>query len=83
MDYLTRYKGRFALMHVKDVKKKDSGDGYEPAQLGTGLVGVKEAIDFARNNGTKYFIIEEAPSQGQTAIDSCIANLKIMKGWGF
>ena len=83
MDYLTRYKGRFALMHVKDVKKKASGDGYESTPLGTGEVGVKQAIDFARDNGTKYFIIEEAPSQGQTALDSCIENLKIMKGWGF
>jgi len=83
MDYLTRYKGRFALMHVKDAKKKASGDGYESTPLGTGLVGVKEAIDFARDFGTKYFIIEEAPSQKQTALDSCKENLKIMKGWGF
>src|SRR4051794_31653118 len=83
MDYLTRYKGRIALMHVKDVKKKASGDGYESAPLGTGVVGVKEAIDFARDFGTKYFIIEEAPSQNETALDSCKENLKIMKGWGF
>jgi sugar phosphate isomerase/epimerase len=83
MDYLTRYKGRFALMHVKDAKKKASGDGYESTPLGTGLVDVKEAIDFARDFGTKYFIIEEAPSQNQTALDACKENLKIMKGWGF
>lgn len=83
MDYLTRYKGRFALMHIKDAKKKASGDGYESTPLGTGVVGVKEAIDFARDFGTKYFIIEEAPSQNQTALQSCEQNLKIMKGWGF
>jgi sugar phosphate isomerase/epimerase len=83
MDYLTRYKGRFALMHVKDVKKKASGDGYESAALGTGVVGVKEAIDFARDNGTKYFIIEAAPTQGQTALQACEENLKIMKQWGY
>jgi sugar phosphate isomerase/epimerase len=83
MDYLKRYPGRFALMHVKDVIKKESGEGYQSTPLGTGLVGVKDAIDFARRSGTKYFIIEENRYHNKTALECAEENLKIMKQWGY
>ncbi len=83
LDYLTRYRGRFALMHVKDVIKKSSGEGYGSTPLGTGLVGVKNAIDFARTSGTKYFIVEEKAYNGKAALDCADENLKIMKQWGY
>jgi len=83
MDYLKRYPGRFALMHVKDVIKKASGEGYQSTPLGTGLVGVKDAIDFARRSGTKYFIIEENGYHDKTALECAEENLKIMKQWGY
>jgi len=51
--------------------------------LGTGLVGVKDAIDFARRSGTKYFIIEENGYHDKTALECAEENLKIMKQWGY
>jgi sugar phosphate isomerase/epimerase len=83
MDFLRKYKGRFELMHVKDVRKSTSGEGFQPAPLGKGLVGVKEALDFGRSTGIKYFIIEEKAYDGKTVLTCAQENLSTMHQWGF
>ncbi len=87
MYYLKRYPGRFTLMHVKDeIKKTPGGQNdsvYESAVLGTGVVNVKEVVDFAMNSGTTDFIIEQESYQGKTPLDCAAEDLKIMKGWGY
>jgi sugar phosphate isomerase/epimerase len=87
MHFLKKYPGRFPLMHVKDEMKKNvpgkDGSTYESTLLGKGVVGVKEIVDYARKNGTNYFIIEQEEYQNITPLESAAADYKTMKDWGF
>jgi sugar phosphate isomerase/epimerase len=84
MDYLKRYPGRFISMHVKDEIKTDTNkSGYESAILGTGVVGVKDIIDFSRKAGTKHFMIEQESYQEKTPLACVKEDFDIMKNWGF
>ncbi len=68
---LEKYKGRYPLMHVKDMVKKVhfSGDGGDPKQwielfpymttAGNGVLDLKSIITKAKENGTKHFIVEQ------------------------
>ena len=85
MEYLKNYPGRFFSMHVKDeIKSSTHEEGYESAILGTGVIGVKEILDYAKKNGgTKHFIIEQESYQDKTPIDCAKEDLAIMKKWGY
>ncbi|HEV3224377.1 MAG TPA: sugar phosphate isomerase/epimerase [Puia sp.] len=68
---LEKYKGRYPLMHVKDMMKivHFSGDGGDPKQwielfpymttAGNGVLDLKSIITKAKENGTKHFIVEQ------------------------
>jgi sugar phosphate isomerase/epimerase len=68
---IEKYKGRYPLMHVKDMVKKVqfSGDGGDPKQwielfpymttAGNGVLDLKSIITKAKENGTKHFIVEQ------------------------
>lgn len=85
--FLKKYPGRFKLMHVKDEMKKnkpgENGNLYESTILGKGVIEVKAIIDYARANGTKYFIIEQEEYQDKTPIKCAEIDFTKMKGWGF
>jgi sugar phosphate isomerase/epimerase len=86
MEVLKRYPGRFESMHVKDEIKSESKEhgGYESTVLGTGLINVKEVIDWGRKSGgTKHFIIEQESYQGKTPLECVKEDLIIMKKWGY
>lgn len=87
MEWLKKYPGRFASMHVKDEVKSEKGEmggHYESAVLGTGVIGVKEVIDYARKSGgTIHFIIEQESYQGKLPLDCVKEDLDIMKKWGY
>jgi sugar phosphate isomerase/epimerase len=87
MEWLKKYPGRFASMHVKDEVKSEKGEmggHYESAVLGTGVIGVKEVIDYAKKSGgTIHFIIEQESYQGKSPMDCVKEDLAIMKKWGF
>lgn len=88
IDIIKKYPNRFELIHVKDEikvdKKGEMNDDYESTVLGTGVLGVKEIIDYAKKNGgTKSFIIEQESYQDKTPIDCAKQDLTIMKNWGY
>jgi sugar phosphate isomerase/epimerase len=84
MDVLQRYPGRIESMHVKDEVKPVNGANNESTVLGTGIIGVKEVVDYARDKGgTKYFIIEQEAYQGITPLQSAKENLQVMRKWGY
>ena len=68
---LGKYKNRYPLMHVKDMKQKMhfSGDGGDSKQwielfpymttAGNGVLNVKSIITKAKENGVKHFIVEQ------------------------
>lgn len=84
MDYLKKYPGRFIAMHVKDeIKSNEANRAYESTVLGKGVVGVKDIVDYAKNNGTQIFIIEQESYQDKTPIECAKEDLSVMKQWGF
>ena len=80
-----KYPTRFSSLHVKDEIKATSGnDKYESTVLGTGIVNVKEVIDFVRKNSKNvHYIIEQESYQGKTPLDCAKEDLAIMKKWGY
>jgi sugar phosphate isomerase/epimerase len=76
VSYLDKYKGRFRLMHIKDMKEKVrfSGDGGDPSQwialfpylenAGSGVLDLKSILAAAQTSGVEHFIVERdlAPS---------------------
>jgi sugar phosphate isomerase/epimerase len=87
LHYLKKYPGRFLLMHVKDEMKRNTpgpnGNMYESTLLGNGVMPVKQIIEYARNTGTKYFIVEQEEYQGKTPLECADEDWKKMKSWGF
>jgi sugar phosphate isomerase/epimerase len=87
LSYLKKYPGRFLLMHVKNELKREApetnGSLFENTLLATGVIPVKEVIDYARKTGTKYFIIEQEEYQNKTPLECAELDLKAMKGWRF
>jgi sugar phosphate isomerase/epimerase len=79
VEYLKKFKGRFKLMHVKDMKEKArfSGDGGDPDQwmalfphltnAGSGVMDMKSILSQANKSGVDHFIIERdlAPNPGE------------------
>jgi sugar phosphate isomerase/epimerase len=70
LSYLDKYKGRFRLMHVKDMAEVVyfSGDGGDPGQwvslfpyledAGSGVLDLKAIIPAAQKSGVEHFIVE-------------------------
>lgn len=70
-DLLARYKGRYKLMHLKDMQGEHrfAGDGGDPAQwielfahmrpLGSGSVDMMGIINAARTSGVDHFFVEQ------------------------
>jgi len=68
---LTEHKGRYRLMHVKDMKQKVrfSGDGGDPKQwielwdymttVGDGVLDIPNIVKTAKANGMEHFIVEQ------------------------
>jgi sugar phosphate isomerase/epimerase len=85
MDVIRQYPGRFESLHVKDEVKSEGGrEPYESAVLGTGVIGVKEVIDFSRKSGgTIHFIVEQESYQGKTPLECIREDYDQMKKWGY
>jgi sugar phosphate isomerase/epimerase len=83
MDYILKYPGRFELMHVKDVIKKDDGK-YENTLLGKGVIPLKDVLKAARKTGgTSQFIIEQEEYQGMDPIVCSKLDMQVMNKWGY
>ncbi|HWB23841.1 MAG TPA: sugar phosphate isomerase/epimerase [Chitinophagaceae bacterium] len=71
IELFTHYPNRYNLVHIKDMMKKVhfSGDGGDPKQwielfpymtsAGSGVLDLKAILTAAKNNGVKYFIVEQ------------------------
>jgi sugar phosphate isomerase/epimerase len=79
---LKKYKGRWKLMHVKDLRKGVVGDksGHEPPQndvvLGTGQANWKKILKLANKYGIKHFFIEDESDHEIENIPKSLAYLK-------
>jgi sugar phosphate isomerase/epimerase len=71
VEYLKKYKSRYHLMHVKDMKevKTFSGDGGDASQwielfpnmttAGDGVADLETILPVAKKNGVRHFIVEQ------------------------
>ncbi|HVW77044.1 MAG TPA: sugar phosphate isomerase/epimerase [Alloacidobacterium sp.] len=68
IDYLTKYPGRFSMLHIKDLKPA-SGD--HPSErhstvLGKGTVDYKPIFAAAKKAGIKHYFVEQEEFDGDT-----------------
>jgi sugar phosphate isomerase/epimerase len=89
VDYLTRYKGRYKMVHLKDMKghHRFSGDGGTSNQwiemfqyltyLGDGTADMKGIIAAAEKSGVEHFFVEQDRAEDlKLAVRSSAAYLK-------
>ena len=85
-DWIKKYPGRFASLHVKDEIKAEKGemnDGYDSTLLGDGLVDPKAVSLLAKKiGGSHHFIIEQESYQGFTPLECAKIDLDRIKTWG-
>jgi sugar phosphate isomerase/epimerase len=86
MDWIKKYPGRFASVHVKDEIKVAVGemnDGHDSTILGNGVVDPKAVSILAKAiGGTHHFIIEQESYQGIAPLECARINLERIKTWG-
>jgi len=81
-DYLHKYKGRFKLMHLRDVSKKrfPKGSTEESAcDLGEGIINFPELIAAAQDNGATYFFIEQSHYENESPLQSAQKNAAYLR----
>jgi sugar phosphate isomerase/epimerase len=82
---LKKYKGRWKLMHLKDLKKGVVGDlsGHTPAEndvvLGTGQADFKGILKIAKKAGVTHCFIEDESNMEMVNVPKSIAYLKGLK----
>ena len=68
ISYLEKYPGRFTLCHVKD-RMKDAGEEERATcTIGTGIIDFPKILKVGKDNGMKYFIMEQERYDGTTPI---------------
>ena len=85
-DWIKKYPGRFASLHVKDEIKAEKGemnDGFDSTTLGDGLVDPKALCLMAKQmGGTHHFIVEQESYQDKTPLECAKIDLDRMNSWG-
>ena len=85
MKLLKKYKERWKLVHLKDLRKgvkKDLTGGTSPENdvpLGTGEIDIPGIVKQANKLGIKHFFIEDESSNVQGQVPQSIAYLKSLK----
>lgn len=80
--YITKYKPRFRLCHMRDVMKVrlPAGSKEESAcDLGQGIINYRQLLSTALSNGMKYFFVEQSRLYRETALQSAAINEKYLK----
>ena len=89
VDYLTKYPGRFKLLHLKDASEpiRFSGDGGSSDQWislfgkmadpGTGILDITAIIDAAKKSGAEHFYLErDLTPNPETTLNNSFVYLK-------
>jgi sugar phosphate isomerase/epimerase len=76
VEWLNRYPGRFTSSHVKDLS---NGDEPESTLLGTGVIDFPTVLSAAKEQGMKYFIVEQEQYTDTTPLDAIQENARFMK----
>ena len=80
IEYLTKYSNRFRLCHVKDRSKTAAADVREAScDLGTGMIDFPKILKVAKDNGMKYFILEQEKYENSTPMKSVGVGAEYLK----
>lgn len=79
-DYVRKYAGRMPLLHVKDVRREDSG--WATVELDRGEVPVQAALEAGAQTGVEWFVLEQDFSTTD-ALDSVTTSVGFLRerGW--
>jgi sugar phosphate isomerase/epimerase len=78
--WFKKYPNRFRLSHIKDRKKGAAPTDMDASVVvGTGSINWSQVLKAARDNGMKYFIVEQEAYEGTTPLDAIKANAAYMK----
>lgn len=75
--WLKKYPGRFRLCHIKDYLKTDAG--IASCDIGKGSINFSAILKEGRQQGLKYFIVEQEEFTGSTPLKSAALNAAYIK----
>ena len=79
-EYLKKYSNRFRLCHIKDRMKDVAAEEHSAScDLGTGMIDFPSILKVAKENGMKYFIVEQERYDGSTPMKSAKAGADYLK----
>lgn len=78
-EWMKKYSHRFRLCHVKDLAK--TATGHESCILGKGTIDFASILKTGRENGLKYYIVEQEAFTGTTPLLSAKADAAYMKAF--
>jgi sugar phosphate isomerase/epimerase len=76
--YLTKYKNRFKMCHIKD-RNKNATEAFDSCTLGTGIIQYPELLKAAKANGMEYFIYEQEKYSTQGVLADAAASAAYLK----
>ncbi|MBS1632698.1 MAG: sugar phosphate isomerase/epimerase [Bacteroidetes bacterium] len=76
--WLKKYTHRFRLCHIKD-RKKDSSERDASCVLGEGNIDFPGILKVAKDNGMKYYFVEQERFDNTTPLKAIAANAAYMK----
>jgi len=80
IEYLKKYPNRFRLCHVKDRMKDAPAEEHSAScVLGTGMIDYPKILKVAKEQGMKYFILEQERYDNSTPIKSAQAGADYLK----
>jgi sugar phosphate isomerase/epimerase len=75
-EWIQRYPGRFTSSHVKDMA---AGDRPESTVLGAGVIDLPSILRLAKEDGMRYFFVEQEAYTGTTPVDAVRVNAEYMR----
>jgi sugar phosphate isomerase/epimerase len=87
IEYLTRYRGRFAMLHIKDFKNITkpvtalmSPDAPTPTELGRGSIDLKPIVKAGLRAGVKHMFVEQEPPFTEVpAMEAAAIDYRVLK----
>ncbi len=84
VEYLNKYPNRFRLCHVKDrLKDASEKDTHASCDLGTGMIDFPKVLKAAKENGMKYYLLEQERYDNSTPLTSAAAGATYLKNFKF
>ncbi|MEO5781833.1 MAG: sugar phosphate isomerase/epimerase [Ginsengibacter sp.] len=78
--WIEKYPNRFKLCHIKDRKKNTPLNEREVSvNLGDGSIDFKKILKVAKENGMKYYIVEQEKYEGTTPLDAAKAGADYLR----